>query len=111
ENLRELALVISREAAGVGVGRVRMELCGRGEVATAFGHLTAQTVGFFARLNSNLADQEARAIGEPRLVLLDVLLDFFGGDAHSGQRDLSIVFFDQQVSCEIFAARGVSYRG
>src|SRR6185295_19177880 len=66
ENLRELALVISREAAGVGVGRVRTELCGRGEVAPAFGHLAAQTVGFFARLNSNLADQEARAIGEPR---------------------------------------------
>ena len=57
-----------------------------------------QPISLLSRLNANLTDQETRTIGETGLILLEVLLDFFGRNPHVAQRYLMVVLFDQQIA-------------
>src|SRR5215831_8431063 len=83
----------------------------RRKISLPVGDLTTQTIGLFARLNSDLTNQECRTISETRLILFDVLLDLFGRHPHIAHRDLPVILFNLKIPYDLIASSGRCYGG
>src|SRR2546427_10020147 len=98
KHVRKLSFVVARQPALFGVWSIGMKPRYGSKITPSFGHLAMQSISLFSRLNADLAHEETRTIGETGLILLQVLLDFFGRNPHVAQRDLTVVLFDQQIA-------------